>query len=76
MKKNICLELYSIAQILFGNAVLALGIAGFVLPSRLISGGSTGLAFLANHWFGVPITATVTFLNVAMFLLERGMKWL
>lgn len=67
--KNIRKELWSIVLILFGNAVLAFGIAGFVLPSGIISGGGTGLALFANTWFGIDITVFVTVLNIALFVL-------
>ncbi len=59
----------NIALVLLGNTILAAAVAAFILPSGLISGGTTGLALLFNHQFGIPITAFVSFFNIAMFIL-------
>ncbi len=58
-----------ICLILFGNAMAAFGAAVFVIPNRLISGGSTGIALLMNQLFQIPVTVVVPIFNIAMFLL-------
>ena len=54
--------------ILAGNTLYALGIVMFVLPEGLITGGSTGLALVFYHQFGLPIQVFVSVFNVAMFI--------
>lgn len=62
-------ELKKLAVILTGNTVLAFGVAAFVIPNGLISGGSTGLALFFSHQFHVPVTLFVSCLNGLTFLL-------
>lgn len=63
------INLKNIVMILFGNAVYALAVTMFILPSGLITGGTTGLALFFRHSFGVPVTVFVSVFNVAMFVL-------
>ncbi len=58
-----------LTAILLGNALYALAVAAFVLPNGLITGGSTGLALVARHLWGVPVEGFVAVFNPAMFLL-------
>ena len=55
--------------ILAGNTIYAFGIAAFLLPNGLITGGTTGLAITFEHFFGIPISIFVFVFNAAMFLL-------
>lgn len=61
--------LKNMVYILAGNTLYALGIVMFVLPEGLITGGSTGLALVFYHQFGLPIQVFVSIFNVAMFVL-------
>ena len=58
-----------ILLILMGNTLYALAVTLFVLPNHLITGGTTGLALAAQHFFGIPIAVFVAAFNVLMFLL-------
>lgn len=58
-----------IGLILLGNTIYALAVAAFILPSGLITGGTTGLALLFYHQYGIPIAAFVTVFNIVMFIL-------
>lgn len=58
-----------IGLILAGNALYALGVVVFLLPSHIITGGTTGLALFAQHYFHIPISTFVLVFNLAMFLL-------
>ena len=42
-----------------GNALYSLAVVAFILPSGIITGGTTGLALASAHWFPTPITAFV-----------------
>lgn len=55
--------------ILAGNTLYALAVALFVLPGHLITGGTTGLALVANYHAGIPIAGFVAVFNLLMFLL-------
>ena len=54
--------------ILAGNTLYALGVALFILPAGLITGGTTGLALFFRFQFHIPISGFVLIFNVAMFL--------
>ena len=53
----------------FGNMVMAAGIVVFILPSGLITGGTTGLGIIAEYLGGLSIPVFTAIFNVAMFLL-------
>lgn len=42
--------------------------AYFILPAGLITGGTTGLAIFAHHYFGISISVFVSVFNTAMFI--------
>lgn len=54
--------------IIFGNLIYALGVVLFIVPNGLVTGGTTGLALAANHFFNIPISLFVTTFNIAMFV--------
>lgn len=54
--------------VIFGNGLYALGIALFVLPGGLITGGSTGIALFVNRVSGIPVSAFVSGFNALMFV--------
>lgn len=55
--------------ILLGNLIYAAGITFFILPSGLITGGTTGIALVLHEAFHIPISGFVTFFNLSMFFL-------
>ena len=58
-----------LALIILGNIIYALGVVFFVVPNGLVTGGTTGLALAANHFFNIPISMFVAFFNISMFVL-------
>ncbi len=58
----------TVPLILLGNAVYALAVTAFILPTGLVTGGSTGLALVFYHGAGVPVTLFVSAFNLLMFL--------
>lgn len=58
----------NIFMILFGNCILALAIVMFILPNALISGGTTGLALIAEHYFHIPVSPFLFTFNILTFL--------
>ena len=60
--------LKTLPVVLLGNAVMAAGIVLFILPSGLITGGTTGLGIIMEHLTGLSIPVFTAIFNVAMFL--------
>jgi uncharacterized membrane-anchored protein YitT (DUF2179 family) len=58
----------NIGLILLGNTIYALAVTMFILPNGLITGGTTGLALVFYHEFGIPIALFVSVFNIAMFI--------
>lgn len=69
MLKKYSLLIKNIALILLGNTIYALAVTMFILPTGLITGGTTGLALLFYHQLSIPIAMFVSAFNVSMFIL-------
>lgn len=61
--------LKSLPVVILGNVLMAAGIVLFILPSGLITGGTTGLGIITEHLTGLPIAGFTAIFNVVMFLL-------
>ncbi len=61
--------LRNILIVIFGNLIYAVGVVFFILPSGLITGGTTGIGLIMNHLTGLDISIFVAIFNLAMFLL-------
>lgn len=68
MGKRIGEHIFVVLGILLGNAVLAFGIAGFVLPQGMITGGATGLGIITNKAFGIDVSLAVAGYNLVLFV--------
>lgn len=67
MTKILRSNLKNILLILLGNTIYALAVVMFILPSNLITGGTTGLALLFHNTMGIPINIFVSVFNICMF---------
>ena len=56
----------SLFCVIVGNFLYALTVKLFLLPSGLVTGGTTGIALTFNHYFGVSITGFVLIFNLVM----------
>lgn len=54
--------------VLLGNTIYCGGIVAFILPMGLISGGTTGLGLIVDHYFGIPVEAFAAVFNILMFI--------
>ena len=52
--------------ILVGNICYTFSVKLFLLPAQLMSCGTTGLALIANHVAGIPISTFIFLFNLAM----------
>lgn len=57
-----------LTMVLLGNTIYCFGIVAFILPLGLISGGTTGLGLIVNHYFGMPVDIFAAIFNVCMFV--------
>lgn len=58
----------SAAAVVVGNFIYALTVTLFLLPSELVTGGTTGIALTVNHVWGISISGFVFVFNVVMLL--------
>lgn len=70
--KHIVKQLMETVIVIFGNCIYAFGIAMFIIPSGLITGGTTGIALFMNDTVGIPISVFVFIFNMLMFLIGFG----
>lgn len=62
-------NLKNLFLIFLGNTIYATAIVVFILPNKLITGGTTGLGLSFQHYLGLPLSKFVLIFNVLMFLL-------
>ena len=67
MNKKLGYQILELCGILLGNAILAFGIAAFVLPHGMITGGATGLGLVTSRAFGVDLSVAVAVYNIILF---------
>lgn len=60
--------IHTLIFILGGNALYALAVKLFILPADLMTGGTTGIALVLNHYTQCPISVFVLIFNVLMLL--------
>lgn len=65
-KQSLKQKLLPLGVIVFGNMIYALTIKLFVLPSGIALGGTTGIALIIEHFFGIPISGFVLAFNITM----------
>lgn len=62
-------RLTGILAVICGNVILAFGIAAFLEPTGIISGGTTGIGLFVQEIFGLSVSVTYGIVNVVCFLL-------
>ena len=62
-------KLRSAVAVVLGNFLYAVAVKLFLLPSGLVTGGTTGIALTIEHLWGIPISGFVLVFNVVMLLL-------
>ena len=66
------LKRYSITylKIIIGTMLMAIGIAQFLLPNQLSSGGFSGIATIGYYLFNLPMGLLVLILNIPVFIIS------
>lgn len=60
--------LLDILVILLGNASIAVAVAFFVIPNKLLVGGTAGIAVAVNAFFGIPEELVINVLVYTLFI--------
>ena len=64
--KNISLILF---KIVFGTMLMAIGIDLFLVPSKLSTGGFSGIGTVLYYLWNIPVGTTTIILNIPLFIL-------
>lgn len=56
-------------MVVLGNCLYAFGVAMFIVPGGLITGGTTGIGLFVADVTGIPVTTFVLVFNLVMFLI-------
>ena len=59
----------SLANVVAGNFIIALGVSLFILPLNILSGGVAGISVALQPVFHLPPTWVINGLTVALFVL-------
>ncbi|MEC0181843.1 YitT family protein [Paenibacillus peoriae] len=62
-------QLKMILPILLGTAIYAFGLLYFIIPSKLMEGGITGITLLLNYAFSISPSLSTLLLNIPLFLI-------
>ena len=65
---KLCRRILETCVVILGNCLYALGVAFFILPGGLITGGTTGIALFVNDMTGLSVSVFVFTFNTVMFL--------
>lgn len=68
MKKNIKKGIIEGAGTVLGSATMAFGVASFLLPNQLSSGGVSGIATITYYFLKIPMGTMILLLNIPLFL--------
>ena len=72
-KGSLRARLGSFLMVLLGNVLYALTVRFFVIPSELVSCGTTGIAMVMEHLLGIPMSSFILVFNLVM--LWDGGPW-
>lgn len=61
--------LLSLLTVIAGNFLYALTVSLFLLPAGLVTGGTTGIALVVNHFFSIPVSGFVLIFNLFMLII-------
>lgn len=60
---------YKFFPVLVGNLIYALIVKLFILPTSLMSSGTTGIALFMNHIFDIPVSLFILIFNLCMLII-------
>ena len=63
------LEWKRLLMVILGNTIYSIGVVGFIIPLDLITGGTTGIGLILDHFFGIPLEVFTAIFNILMFVI-------
>lgn len=60
--------LKTLASVLLGNFIYALVVKLFILPTSLMSSGTTGIALFINHFTNIPVSLFILLFDLCMLI--------
>ena len=66
-KNNIAKIVKTIATVLLGNALYAVAVTFFVVPSQLVLGGFTGLSIAISHFVDINVSYAVLMFHLIVY---------
>ena len=67
-KETVFQKIMSVLVVILGNMIYALALKLFLLPSDLMTGGTTGIALAVKHYTGFNISGVILIFNIAGLL--------
>lgn len=61
-------NIWTVAVVIFGNVLYAFSVKLFLLPADLMTGGTTGIGLIVNHFTGLSLSVFVLVFNILMLL--------
>lgn len=65
-RKHIIIEIFGTVV---GAAIMAFGVASFLLPNQLSSGGVSGITTITYYLFNIPMGTMIIVINIPLFIL-------
>ena len=59
-----------IVLIVIGSLIIAVGLNLFIIPSKLLSGGISGIGLMLQYIFKIPMGVTILVLNIPLLILS------
>lgn len=57
-------------MIILGSLINAIAVNFFIIPSKLLSGGLSGISLIIHYLFNIPVGLLVLILNIPLFILS------
>ena len=67
-KEKIKTVIIEVAGTILGAAIMAFGVASFLLPSQLSAGGVSGITTITYYLFNIPMGTMIIIINVPLFI--------
>ncbi|MBQ1235147.1 MAG: YitT family protein [Oscillospiraceae bacterium] len=67
--KDVKKTIFSLGSVVLGNFLYALAVKLFLMPAGLVTGGTTGIALVMNHFWDIEVSHFVLFFNVVMLVI-------
>lgn len=73
-KKTVITEIKNFILITFGSALLALGISAFLLPAKIVTGGTPGISIILYYLTGIGVSWAMLLINIPLIM--AGIKFI